>query len=96
MHPDSRHVPVLIGSVPRCDQTETYMRYCRLMLILFKPWRNAFDLPTANKPWMVAFDEFQHSALCPLEFKGIMDNMQLLHECKDSHDDHFQKQRQRI
>ena len=35
VHPDSWCVPVLIGSVPRWDQTETYMRYCRLMLILF-------------------------------------------------------------
>jgi hypothetical protein len=72
MHPDSQRVPVLIGSVPRRDQTETYMRYCRLMLILLKPWRNAFDLRRANELWTAAFDEFQHSALCPPEFKGIM------------------------
>ena len=73
LHPDSRRVPVLIGSVPRRDQTETYTRYCRLMLILFKPWRNAFDLRRTDESWMAAFEQFHHSALCPPEFKGIMD-----------------------
>ncbi|KAF8222343.1 hypothetical protein L208DRAFT_1323169, partial [Tricholoma matsutake] len=28
VHPDLWHIPVLIGSVPRRDREETYMRYC--------------------------------------------------------------------
>jgi hypothetical protein len=38
VHPVLQRIPVLIGSVPRQDREETYMRYCQLMLILFKPW----------------------------------------------------------
>lgn len=59
------------------------------MLILFKPWRTAIDLHDPGESWSEAFDTFQHSPYCPAEFKQIMSNMQLLHECKDGHDDHF-------
>ncbi|KAF8240572.1 hypothetical protein L208DRAFT_1110414, partial [Tricholoma matsutake] len=83
-----RRIPVLIGSVPRRDQRQTYPRYCRLMLILFKPWRFAFDLRTPQDSWETAFDNFRASTLCSDEVKQMMDNMQLLHECKDSHDNH--------
>ncbi|KAF8224128.1 hypothetical protein L208DRAFT_1085326, partial [Tricholoma matsutake] len=68
---------------------ETYARYCRLMLILFKPWRTAFDLRTPQESWETAFENFNTSTLCSEEFKQTMNNMQLLHECKDSHNDHF-------
>jgi hypothetical protein len=59
------------------------------MLILFKPWQTAFDLRTPQDSWQTAFDNFKTSSLCSDEFKQMMNNMQLLHECKDSHDDHF-------
>ncbi|KAJ7717503.1 hypothetical protein B0H14DRAFT_2303934, partial [Mycena olivaceomarginata] len=43
--PDDTLVPVPIGpGIPRRDKAETYARYCRLMLIFFKPWRHANDL----------------------------------------------------
>ncbi|KAF8240088.1 hypothetical protein L208DRAFT_1234410, partial [Tricholoma matsutake] len=82
-------IPVLIGSVPRRDREDTYMRYCQLMLILFKPWQTAFDLRMVAEPWAAAFNNHKKSTFCPPEFQSIMDNMQLLHECKHCRDDHF-------
>ncbi|KAF8235803.1 hypothetical protein L208DRAFT_1221316, partial [Tricholoma matsutake] len=70
------------------DRQETYERYCRLMLILFKPWRIAFDLHQPNESGSTAFANYKSSPCCPNEFKELMDNMQLLHECKDNHDQH--------
>ncbi|KIL63477.1 hypothetical protein M378DRAFT_79693, partial [Amanita muscaria Koide BX008] len=92
-HPRFRHIPVLVGSVPRRDQPEFYVRYCRLMLILFKPWRTAFDLRASQESWATAFDRFKTSSLCSHEFQDIMNNMQMLHECKDSRDEHFCQRR---
>lgn len=82
-------IPVPIGqSVPRRDRPDLRERYCKLMLVLFKPWRSALDLRTSNEqPWEEAFNEF--SAVCPESIREIMDNMQILHECRDSRDDHF-------
>ncbi|KDQ13898.1 hypothetical protein BOTBODRAFT_110916, partial [Botryobasidium botryosum FD-172 SS1] len=81
------HVPVPIGpSFPRADREESRARYCRLMLILFKPWQNAADLREPGQAWPDAFDDFMGS--CPERHQQIMTNMQLLHECKDSKDDH--------
>ncbi|KAF8226031.1 hypothetical protein L208DRAFT_1226639, partial [Tricholoma matsutake] len=59
-----------------------------LMLILFKPWQSAFDLRMATESWMAAFNNFKMGTFCPPEFQSIMNNMQLLHECKDRCDDH--------
>lgn len=87
-HPHSQHVPVLVGSVPRRDQHEMYPRYCQLMLILFMPWQTVFDLRMPEELWSFAFDKFK-STLQRHEFEQIMDNVQLLHECKDSRNDHF-------
>jgi hypothetical protein len=92
--PDSRRVPVPIGpGIPRRDKLEVRERYCRLMLILFKPWRHASDLRRNNQTWHDAFDEFAH--ICPVKLKVVIDNMQILHECKDSRDDHFIGRRSR-
>ncbi|KAF8233000.1 hypothetical protein L208DRAFT_1269241, partial [Tricholoma matsutake] len=43
--------------------------------------------------WETALDNFNRSTLCSDEFKQMMNNMQLLHECKDSHDNHFCERR---
>ena len=86
--PSRRVVPVPVGpSIPRRDNKENYARYCRLMLIFFKPWRDATDLKSKDQSWEDAYKDFLHN--CPLHFKKIMDNMQILHECKDCRDDHF-------
>ncbi|KAF8228534.1 hypothetical protein L208DRAFT_1290935, partial [Tricholoma matsutake] len=71
------------------DQSESYATYCRLMLLLFKPWWTVFDLCVHGQSWQDAFITFQHSSHCSLQISSIMNNMHLLHECKDSHNNHF-------
>ena len=81
-------VVVPIGpSLPHRDQEENYAKYCRIMLILFKPWRDATDLRKKNETWAAAFDEFKVN--CSTEIKILMDNMQLLHECRENGHDHL-------
>ena len=89
---EKKFIPVPIGpSIPRRDDDQAKERYCRLMLIMFKPWRHARDLRKTNESWSSAFQTFIKN--CTLHYKKIMDNMQILHECRDSRDDHFSKRR---
>ena len=84
----SRFIPVPIGpSLPRNDREKMYPRYCRLMLILFKPWVHASDLRDKGQTWPDAF--LQYNKICPDRFKSVMKNIQILHECCDSRYDHF-------
>ncbi|KAJ7048764.1 hypothetical protein C8F01DRAFT_923321, partial [Mycena amicta] len=71
--------------LPRRDREETAPRFKRLMLVLFKPWRSATDLKMIEQTWAEAYDEFLRD--CPEEYVAKMNNMQVLHECKDSRDD---------
>ncbi|KAJ3850144.1 hypothetical protein EV368DRAFT_45910, partial [Lentinula lateritia] len=87
-NPKKRRVPVPIGpAIPRRDRIEARPRYCRLMLMFFKPWRTGLDLRETEQSWEDAFNVFIES--CSDRMKDIMENMQLLHECRDSRDDHF-------
>lgn len=89
-----RLVPVPVGpSLPRRDREQCKERYCRLMLIMFKPWRHAKDLRMSTESWSSAFQSFLQD--CSPQKKQAMDNMQILHECKDSRDDHFVQRRNR-
>ena len=54
------------------------------MLILFKPWRVVGDLWTLGQTWVTAFDDFVEG--CGNRIKSILDNMQVLHECRDVKD----------
>ena len=91
-HPSDRKVPVPIDpAIPRRDRQEYVAAYSRLMLILFKPWRNASDLHNPGQTWQEAFIQFKEE--CSLRCLEIMNNMQLLHECKDSRNDHFAQRR---
>jgi len=89
-------VPVPIGpSILRRDRPEVYDRYCRLMLILFKPWRQALDLRTVGESWEGTYEEFERTM--GTGHSQIIVNMQILHECRDSRDDHMQtRPRQRL
>ncbi|KAF9643180.1 hypothetical protein BDM02DRAFT_3075467, partial [Thelephora ganbajun] len=69
-------------AIPRRDRPELYAKYARLMLIFFKPWRKETDLRGGAIDWLEAFNEFLGS--CTKETRKVMDNMQILHECKDS------------
>ena len=86
--PENKFVLVPIGpSIPRRDQRKAYARYCRLMLIFFKPWRHASDLRSTGQKWEDAFESYIKN--CPHNVKEMLDNMQILHECRDSGNDHF-------
>ncbi|KAJ7650271.1 hypothetical protein FB45DRAFT_730645, partial [Roridomyces roridus] len=90
--PNDVFVPVPIGpGIPCRDRTELRARYCRLMLIFFKPWRHAADLREDYISWESAFEAFEKS--CSPAVRVKMENMQLLHECRDSRDDHFAERR---
>ncbi|KAJ7079216.1 hypothetical protein C8R43DRAFT_835417, partial [Mycena crocata] len=78
-------VPVPIGpAIPRRDREVSREKHARLMLILFKPWRHAEDLREHGQTWSVAFELFLLT--CSDQIKYCIDNMQILHECKDSRD----------
>ncbi|KAJ7740122.1 hypothetical protein B0H16DRAFT_1241292, partial [Mycena metata] len=87
-----RKVPVPIGpALPKRSDPAFVEKHARLMLILFKPWRHAVDLRTTGQKWTEAYQEFMLT--CPFEHVGRIENMQLLHECKDSRDAHYKERR---
>ncbi|KAG1738069.1 hypothetical protein EDD22DRAFT_787288, partial [Suillus occidentalis] len=71
--------------IPRRDQESIYPKYCCLMLILFKPWRSVSELKQAEQTWTDSFEKFRRT--CDKKIVSILNNMQILHECKDSRDD---------
>lgn len=79
-------VPVLIGpSLPRPDRGDLeYEEWCRVMLVLFKPWRTVSDLISINQPWVDSFSSYQFKE----EHTYIMKNMNVENECKDARDSH--------
>lgn len=81
-------VPVPLGpAIPRRDCDETKQHHARLMLLLFKPWTIVSDLWPMDLSWAESYTGFVSSAHpCVLR---LIDNMQILHECQDSRDDHF-------
>jgi hypothetical protein len=57
--PKKKVIPVPIGPrMPRRDRKDIYPRYCRLMLILFRPWRHSSDLRQPGESWEDTFDLF--------------------------------------
>ncbi len=93
--PVDHRVPVLLGpGVPRRDRKDVYPRYCRLMLILFRPWSSSHDLREEGQSWEEAFKQFADAA-APSVLK-VLDNMQILHECRDSRDDHYAARQARM
>ncbi|KAF9786786.1 hypothetical protein BJ322DRAFT_1003671, partial [Thelephora terrestris] len=91
-NPCKHFVPVPIGpAIPRRDRAELYAKYARLMLILFKPWRKEADLRGDAADWPEALDNFLK--LCTEETRKVMNNMQILHECKDSKDSRYRMRR---
>ncbi|KAK0452805.1 uncharacterized protein EV420DRAFT_1273617, partial [Desarmillaria tabescens] len=88
---EGRVIPVPLGpSIPRRDRSHLYERYCRLMLIFFKPWYSATDLRTKGETWSAAFKIFFNNNP---RWQQHLDNMQILHECRDSRDNHFEHRR---
>ncbi len=89
-HPNRRPIPTPIGpSLPRRDKPDAHEKYCRLMLILLKPWNIPQDLISGHDSFHAAFDAFMHCQDNE-KWKSLLNNMQLLHECRDNRDDHFE------
>ncbi|CAF2150657.1 unnamed protein product [Rotaria magnacalcarata] len=83
-------VPVLIGpQIPRQEREETRERYSRALLTLFVPWRSVHDLCALNQTWTEAL-ELQKPLISPTSLK-IIENIQLLHECKHDRDEHLRQ-----
>lgn len=83
--PAKYFIPVPIGpALPRRDHPELLPKYCRLMLVLFKPWRVVGDLRAPSQTWVDAFFEFTEA--CDDSIKVVLDNMQVMHECRDAKD----------
>ncbi|KAF8240947.1 hypothetical protein L208DRAFT_1230849, partial [Tricholoma matsutake] len=88
-HQSAQFVVVPSGpAIPRCDRPHAYARYCHLMLVLFKPWQEASDLRDGAASWSEAFDLFVTSQGPEDYVVHVMNNMQILHECRDSRNDH--------
>ncbi|KAI1782009.1 hypothetical protein LXA43DRAFT_871197, partial [Ganoderma leucocontextum] len=90
----NRHIPVPIGPhLPRRDRGNELQRYCRLMLILFKLWCSVVTLrPDNTVSWQTTYDQqFPHLQSTVVD---IMDNMAILHECRDSRNDHMRQREQ--
>lgn len=81
-------VPVIFGpQIPRKDREDTRERYCRALLTLFLPWRTAYDLCDIDQTWENAL-KVRQSLIAPHSWK-IIENIQLLHECKKDRDEHL-------
>ena len=84
----SRLVPVPIGpAIPRRDREELKEKHARLMLVLFKPWATPRQLREPNRSWSQEYSLFVEH--CDARVRHMIDNMQVLHECRDARDDHF-------
>jgi hypothetical protein len=83
-----QHVPILYGpQIPRRDRDDTRERYSRALLTLFLPWRTVTDLCDVNQTWEEAFKSRQNH-ISNHSWK-IIENIQLLHECKKDRDEHL-------
>ncbi|KAJ7086530.1 hypothetical protein C8R44DRAFT_527087, partial [Mycena epipterygia] len=71
-------------AMPRRDVEELRHKHARLMLILFKPWRHSSDLRDEGESWEVSYLNFRSE--CSDFVLEAIDNIQILHECKDSRD----------
>ncbi|CAF5149028.1 unnamed protein product, partial [Rotaria sp. Silwood1] len=84
------HVPILYGpQIPRQDRDDTRQRYSRALLTLFVLWCTVTDLCGANQTWEDAFKSRQH--LISVHSWKIIENIQILHECKKGRDKHLLK-----
>ena len=73
--------------IPRRDRDDTQERYRRALLTLFAPWRNVSDLCSSGQTWQDALQASQ--ALISTHSRKIIENIQLLHECKKDRDEHL-------
>jgi hypothetical protein len=79
-----KYVLVPLGPpLPRFDRDSTREAYCRLMVVLFKPWIAATDLKQIDVSWTECYRVMLESEHIHYEHKILMDNIQFLHDCRD-------------
>ncbi|KAJ6622840.1 hypothetical protein B0H10DRAFT_1787667, partial [Mycena sp. CBHHK59/15] len=79
-------VNVLLGpTLPRPDRSdEERDRWCRAMLIIFRPWRTLVDLKCPGQTWTNTFESVK--AEFTMEALETMRNMNIENECKEAKD----------
>ena len=83
-------MPILYGpQIPRRDPDGTRERYSRALLTLFVPWRVVTNVCDINQTWEDAFHSRQNRI--SIHSWKIIQNIQLLHECKKDRDEHLLK-----
>ncbi|KZS91467.1 hypothetical protein SISNIDRAFT_386136, partial [Sistotremastrum niveocremeum HHB9708] len=69
-------------AIPRRDSPDVYDDYCITVLLLFKPWRKPTDLLHTFATHADALSDFLN--VCSSRISRIIDNIQLLTECRDA------------
>ncbi|KAJ7881842.1 hypothetical protein B0H13DRAFT_1459892, partial [Mycena leptocephala] len=84
-------IPILLGpTLPRPDRSDAeYERWCRAMLVIFKPWREPSDLRRPDETWKDAFSRTTFSE----DLKQIMRNMNVENECQDARNEHSKQRK---
>lgn len=94
-HNSHKFVPVFIGpALPKRESEECKEQYSRLMLILFKPWKYISDLKEPDDSWARAFELFRPQL--SIRHLAVIENMQRLHECKQSRDSDILVRKHRV
>lgn len=80
-------VPVVLGNrTPRSDRSpDEKEAWARMMTILFVPWRRPSDLRRAGETWLEAYE--RQEARISVLHQRIVENMNVLSECKDVRDE---------
>ncbi|PPQ74557.1 hypothetical protein CVT26_007815 [Gymnopilus dilepis] len=78
-------IPVIVGPYlpKRQGSVESELLWCRQILLLFKPWREANDIKGREETFLTAYQAFEEHTMNP-DHKRIIENMCLLSECKDA------------
>ncbi|PPQ76590.1 hypothetical protein CVT24_013026 [Panaeolus cyanescens] len=85
-------VPTPVGKLlPRRDRPASYAEYCYIMLCLFSPWSSQEELDHFRRNGSEIFAE-KLSNMEP-SIQSVIENIQLLHECKDSKEDDYYSRR---
>lgn len=87
-------VPVVLGDrMPRRDRSDEERElWARTVLSLFLPWRSPGDLRQEEETWMNAYEQ-RKGSIQPAHM-DIVDNMNVLTECKDARDRVNQQRRE--
>ena len=85
-------VPVILGpTFPRKNDIENRDLYAKIILLLFKPWRNLQELKVRNKTWSESLDEFIKSLKTDGDILQRIENIELLKKSKEDADAEFEE-----